>query len=129
MLHPYIPSIAVNLVCVATLDPSTTIRRAASAAFQELVGRQSVGVERVPSGVQVLQVMDYHAVGSRRGGFEVAGIVASLDAGYREGIVEWCCLRGAGHWEEKGRDGVAKVLGRIFREKRDGIQGVLKQLV
>lgn len=129
MLLPYIPSIAINLVCVATLDPNTTIRRAASAAFQELVGRQSIGVERVPIGVQVLQVMDYHAVGSRRGGFEVAGVVAGLDRGYREGIVEWCVLRGVGHWEEKGREGTAKVLGRIFGEKRDGIDGVLRQLV
>jgi len=114
---------------VATLDPSTTIRRAASAAFQELVGRQSIGNERVPQGISVLSMMDYHAVGSRRGGFEVAGNVALVDERYRVGIIEWCVFRGVGHWEEKGRDGVAKVLGRIFSNSRSGIVDVLQQLV
>jgi hypothetical protein len=66
-------------------------------------------------------MMDYHAVGSRRGGFEVAGVVAEVDVIYRKGIVEWCVSRGVGHWEEKGREGTAKVLGRIFSVDRDGI--------
>jgi tubulin-specific chaperone D len=128
-LTSWIGKIAVQLVCVATLDPSTTIRRAASAAFQELVGRQSSGIETVPKGITVLSMMDYHAVGSRRGGFEVAGIVAEADVGYRRGVVEWCVSRGVGHWEEKGREGVAKVLGRIFSDNRDGIIEVLQRLV
>jgi tubulin-specific chaperone D len=114
---------------VATLDPSTTIRRAASAAFQELVGRQSSGTETVQKGISVLSMMDYHAVGSRRGGFEVAGIVAGVDVIYRKGIVEWCISRGVGHWEEKGREGIAKVLGRIFSVNRDGIIEALERLV
>jgi len=129
VLHPWIPEIAVNLACTATLDPSTTIRRASSAAFQELVGRQSIGREVVPSGITVLSVMDYHAVGSRRGGFEVAGLVAGFDEQYRKGIVEWCVARGVGHWESKGREGTAKVLGKIFQERRDGIEEVLRHLV
>jgi tubulin-specific chaperone D len=122
-----IQQIAIHLICVATLDPSTTIRRAASAAFQELVGRQVVG--SIPCGITVLSMMDYHAVGSRRGGFEVAGEVALVDKGYRGGIVEWCISRGVGHWEGKGREGIAKVLGRIFSHGRDGIIDTLQQLV
>src|SRR5271170_1713405 len=128
-LNPLILPIAVQLVCVATLDPSTTIRRAASAAYQELVGRQSSGNDRVPHGIQVLSMMDYHAVGSRRGGFEAAGTVALVDERYRVGVVEWCVARGVGHWEEKGREGAAKVLGRIFSHCRDGIIDVLQRLV
>ena len=128
-LTPWILDIAVRLVCVSTLDPSTTIRRAASAAYQELVGRQSSGTERVPSGITVLSMMDYHAVGSRRGGFEVAALVASTDARYRRGIIEWCVSRGVGHWEEKGREGIAKVLGRIFHDWGDGISDVIRRLV
>lgn len=129
LLDPWIIDIAVRIVCVATLDPNTTIRRAASAAYQELVGRQSSGTDRVPGGIMVLSMMDYHAVGSRRGGFEVATQVASVDERYRQGIVEWCVSRGLGHWEEKGREGVAKVLGRIFCVCGDGIDEVLHQLV
>jgi len=129
LLEPFIPAIAVRLVCVATLDPSTTIRRAASAAFQELVGRQSFGVDRVPQGINVLSMMDYHAVGARRGAFEVASQVAAVDGRYREGLVEWCVVRGVGHWEEKGREGAAKVLGKMFLDDRKGIELVLQQLV
>ena len=128
-IDTWILKIAIQLVCVATLDPSTTIRRAASAAFQELVGRQSIGNERVPQGITVLSMMDYHAVGSRRGGFEVAGNVALVDERYRHGVIEWCASKGVGHWEEKGREGIARVLGRIFSTSRDGIVEVLQQMV
>lgn len=117
------------MVCVATLDPSTTIRRAASAAYQELVGRQSPGTDRVPDGIRVLSMMDYHAVGSRRGGFDVAVAVSCVDGGYWDGVVEWCVLRGVGHWEERGREGIAKVLGRLFAKKQPGAVGVLTKLV
>ena len=128
-LTPFILPIAVRVVCIATLDPSTTIRRAASAAFQELVGRQSAREDRVPAGIKVLSMMDYHAVGSRRGGMEVAVQVARTARVYREGVVEWCVERGVGHWEEKGREGVAKVLGRIFEESREGVKDILRRLV
>jgi hypothetical protein len=129
ILTPFLVDIAIRLVCVATLDPSTTIRRAASAAYQELVGRQSSGIERVPAGITVLAMMDYHAVGSRRGGFEVAVQVSSVDVRYRRGIVDWCISRGVGHWEEKGREGVARVLGNVFRHQSDGVEDVVRQLV
>ena len=74
-------------------------------------------------------MMDYHAVGSRRGGFDVAVAVSFVDGVYWDGIVEWCVLRGVGHWEQRGREGVAKVLGRLFAKKRPGAVGVLTKLV
>lgn len=128
-LEMWILDIAVQLVCVATLDPSTTIRRAASAAYQELVGRQSSDNNRVPHGITILSMMDYHAVGPRRGGFEVAANVALEDERYRAGVVEWCVARGVGHWEERGREGVAKVLGGIFSSNGEKIVDVLQRLV
>lgn len=93
------------------------------------MGRQSLGVDRVPHGITVLSMMDYHAVGSRRGAFEVAVQVAGVDRGYREGLVEWCVIRGVGHWEEKGRGGIAKALGRIFQSDKSNIVTVLERLV
>jgi tubulin-specific chaperone D len=128
-LEPWLLEIAVRLACVATLDPSTTIRRAASAAYQELVGRQSPSNDRVPEGIAVLSMMDYHAVGSRRGGFEAAGKVASIDRRYRAGIIEWCISRGVSHWEQKGREGVAKVLGKVFISDKEDVIDVLRLLV
>jgi hypothetical protein len=43
--------------------------------------------------------------------------------------VDWCVSRGVGHWEEKGRGGVAKVLGRVFSVNRAGIIELLQRLV
>lgn len=77
----------------------------------------------------MLSMMDYHAVGSRRGGFEAAVNVALLDERYREAIVDWCLRRGVGHWEEKGREGVAKLLGQIFSVHSSRAVHVLEQLV
>jgi hypothetical protein len=73
--------------------------------------------------------MDYHAVGSRRGGFDVAVSVSELDRGYLDGIVEWAVLRGTGHWEERGREGCARVLGRLFAGRHEGLGDVLRTLI
>jgi tubulin-specific chaperone D len=126
-LRSHLLPVATTLVCVAVFDPNSTIRRAASAAFQELVGRQG-HTGNVPSGIAVLGMMDYHAVGSRRGGLEVAVRVAEVEGDYRVRMVEWCVVRGVGHWEERGREGVAMVLGRIVPMDR-GYTAVLERLV
>jgi hypothetical protein len=60
---------------------------------------------------------------------EVAVQVAKMEGVYRSGVVEWCVERGVGHWEEKGREGVARVLGRIFEGSREGVVDVLRRLV
>ncbi|VDK47268.1 unnamed protein product [Anisakis simplex] len=58
----YVPQIATSLVCVAVFDREINVRRAASAAFQENVGRQG----SFPNGIEVLTMIDYFAVGMRR---------------------------------------------------------------
>lgn len=74
-------------------------------------------------------MMDYHAVSSRRGGFDVAVSVSELDRGYRDGVVEWAVSRGTGHWEERGRKGCGKVLGRLFDGRHDGQEDLLRTLM
>ena len=44
-------------------DREVNCRRAASAAFQENVGR--LGAEAVPHGIDLLTTCDYHSVGIR----------------------------------------------------------------
>ncbi|KAL8886373.1 MAG: hypothetical protein Q9192_006497 [Flavoplaca navasiana] len=62
LLNSVIQSLAAALVLTATLDPEGNIRRGASAALQELVGRHP---DMVPSGISLIQIVDYHAVGLR----------------------------------------------------------------
>ncbi|KAL8849143.1 MAG: hypothetical protein Q9221_005866 [Calogaya cf. arnoldii] len=61
-LNSVIELLAAKLVLTATLDPEGNIRRGASAALQELVGRHP---DMVPDGIQLIQIVDYHAVGLR----------------------------------------------------------------
>ncbi|KAL8725544.1 MAG: hypothetical protein Q9181_006379 [Wetmoreana brouardii] len=83
--------LAAELVLTATLDPEGNIRRGASAALQELVGRHP---ETIREGIQLIHVIDYHAVGLRsRALAEVSLQAGALDSMYlyaiSEGLLSW----------------------------------------
>lgn len=54
--------LAVELVCAACVDPSGNIRRGASAALQELIGRHP---DTIHEGIALVQVVDYFSVARR----------------------------------------------------------------
>uniref|UniRef100_A0A669Q3V7 Tubulin-specific chaperone D n=1 Tax=Phasianus colchicus TaxID=9054 RepID=A0A669Q3V7_PHACC len=60
-LIPFINQISSALVIAAVFDRDVNCRRAASAAFQENVGRQGT----FPHGIDILTAADYFAVGNR----------------------------------------------------------------
>ncbi|KAJ6444616.1 glycosyltransferase family 31 protein [Purpureocillium lavendulum] len=111
--HPAESSIlqvlATELVVTASLDPAGNIRRGASAALQELIGRHPDTVEQ---GIAVVQTVDYHAVARRsRAVEEVATNVTRLSPKYGEalvdGILGW---RGIGDMDAPSR----RVAGAAF---------------
>lgn len=61
VFKPYVKDIAGALVVVTVFDREINCRRAASAAFQENVGRQG----SFPHGIEILTTADYFAVGVR----------------------------------------------------------------
>ncbi|KAK1233809.1 hypothetical protein PQX77_003015 [Marasmius sp. AFHP31] len=67
-LVPHANELARHLVTVSLYDREVHIRRAASAAFQEFVGRTSL----FPHGIDILAKTDFYAVGIRRNSFLVA---------------------------------------------------------
>lgn len=84
LLNSVIESLAAELVLTATLDPEGNIRRGASAALQELVGRHP---DMVPSGIPLIQIVDYHAVGLRaRAMDDVVFQAVALDKIYLDAI-------------------------------------------
>lgn len=102
--------LATELVTSASLDPAGNIRRGASAALQELVGRHPDTVEK---GIWVVQTVDYHAVARRsRAMVEVAQGVTKLSADYgvaiADGIRGW---RGIGDPDPASRRAAAASYG------------------
>lgn len=67
MLEPFANAVSTRLAIVMTLDREVTIRRAASAAFQEWVGRTSL----IPNGIDALREADFSAVGVRRNAYVI----------------------------------------------------------
>ncbi|KAK3066471.1 hypothetical protein LTR53_017174, partial [Teratosphaeriaceae sp. CCFEE 6253] len=58
-----IQTVAVQLILSACLDPAGNIRRGSSAALQELIGRHP---NQVADGIDLVQIVEYQAVGLRR---------------------------------------------------------------
>ena len=72
--------VADELVVTAATDPSGNIRRGASAALQELIGRHP---DQVIKGISLVQLVDYHMVALRsKALLEVATSVTALDQHY-----------------------------------------------
>lgn len=117
--HPASSSIlqvlGTELVITASLDPAGNIRRGASAALQELIGRHPDTVEK---GIWVVQTVDYHAVARRsRAMEEVALNAARLSAQYGEavadGILGW---RGIGDVDAASRRDSGTAIGVLTSE-------------
>lgn len=104
--------LATDLVVTASFDPAGNIRRGASAALQELIGRHPDTVDR---GIEVVQTVDYHAVARRsRAIDEVATKAAELSTQYGEAlidaVVDW---RGIGDVDAQSRRAAAAGFGKL----------------
>lgn len=89
--------ISNEVLLAATLDPSGNIRRGASAALQEMIGRHP---DTITEGISVVQTVDYHAVALRsKALLEVAVGASRLNESYRclivDGLLDWRGIRSA----------------------------------
>lgn len=105
--------IATELVVSACLDPSGNLRRGASAALQELIGRHP---DMVLAGISVVQTVDYHAVARRsRALVEVSFAASKLNIIYHlsllHALLDWRALR-ATEAESRSQTGLA--IGNLF---------------
>lgn len=86
-----------EVLLAATLDPSGNIRRGASAALQEMIGRHP---DTIQEGISLVQIVDYHAVALRsKALLEVAVGASWLNESYRclivDGLLDWRGIRSA----------------------------------
>ena len=117
--HPAASSIlqvlGTELVVAGCLDPAGNIRRGASAALQELIGRHPDTVER---GIGVVQTVDYHAVARRSRAIEEVAVNATkLSTQYGDalidGILGW---RGVGDVTDASRRCSGATFGALTAE-------------
>ncbi|KAI1450191.1 tubulin folding cofactor D C terminal-domain-containing protein [Annulohypoxylon stygium] len=107
--------VATELAVTASLDPAGNIRRGASAALQELIGRHPDTVEK---GISVVQIVDYHAVALRSKAIhEVALQATRLSSHYGHALLEatlgW---RGIGDMDAGARRVAASSFGSLTAE-------------
>ncbi|KAJ4015123.1 hypothetical protein NW752_006575 [Fusarium irregulare] len=120
--HPATSSIiqvlGTELVVTASLDPAGNIRRGASAALQELVGRHPDTVEQ---GIWVVQTVDYHSVARRsRAIQEVAVNATRLASQYGEAIIDTLLgWRGIGDLDAASRRVSGAAFGVLTYELSD----------
>ncbi|KAL2829958.1 tubulin folding cofactor D C terminal-domain-containing protein, partial [Aspergillus cavernicola] len=121
--------LAIELVCAACVDPSGNIRRGASAALQELIGRHP---DTIVEGISIVQVVDYHAVARRsRAMIEVSKATVALSSQYWsplvESLMQW---RGIGSSDPESRRHAARALGVLsIHEACKSVRVVLQRLL
>ncbi|KDQ11508.1 hypothetical protein BOTBODRAFT_457108 [Botryobasidium botryosum FD-172 SS1] len=94
-IKPFAMELARHLVVVSLYDREIQIRRAASAAFQENVGRMNL----FPHGIDILRKTDFYAVSIRRNAFITAAPQVAEHDEYRQFLIDHLLITTLRHWD------------------------------
>ncbi|GAA5904049.1 hypothetical protein JCM5296_002517 [Sporobolomyces johnsonii] len=121
----YARQLAERLVCVALFDREVAIRRAASAAFQEGVGRWGV----FPHGIDVLRKIDFFTVSVRHRAFLEAAPSVAQHPEYRPPIINHLISTGIAHYDPDIRTLSAKALGKVVSLDAEQASGLVEEQI
>ncbi|KAH7921320.1 ARM repeat-containing protein [Leucogyrophana mollusca] len=110
-LSGHATKLAQSLAAVSLYDREIHIRRAASAAFQEHVGRMGL----FPHGIDVLRKTDFYAVSIRRNAFVVAAPQVAEHIEYRTSLLDHVLSVTLRHWDVVMRQLGAQSLSEICK--------------
>ncbi|XP_076234650.1 tubulin folding cofactor D [Calliopsis andreniformis] len=106
IIQPYVKEIAAMLLVVTCFDREINCRRAASAAFQENVGRQG----NFPHGIEIVTIADYFEVGVRNHAYlRISTQIAQYEE-YKKPLIDHLVARKVTHWDTAIRELSAKAL-------------------
>lgn len=109
VFEQYVSKLSSGLLKTAIFDREVNCRRAASAAFQENVGRQG----NFPHGIEILTKADYFTLSNiTTSYFEISDFVAQFDE-YRFELINHVVDTKLGHWEKSIRELASKSLGAL----------------
>ncbi|GLD96044.1 hypothetical protein PINS_up004722 [Pythium insidiosum] len=109
------------MLVTCVFDRELHCRRAASAAFQEHVGRQ--GRAAFPHGIALLTRADYVNVANRRHAFLVVSPFVASFPEYRDALLDHLVTKKLSHWDASIRELAARAIGRIVVSAPDMHQG------
>ncbi|CAI2736224.1 unnamed protein product [Schistosoma spindalis] len=125
-LVDYVVPIASSLVLVSLFDREVSVRRAASAAFQENVGRQG----QFPHGIEILTTCDYFNVGNRAHCYLQLSVSVAKFKEYVEPMIDHLVNVRLGHWDDSIRYLAACALGKLYIANPDYMmENVLPQII
>jgi tubulin-specific chaperone D len=105
-LAPFVTAIAGALLVVAVFDREVNVRRAASAAFQENVGRQG----QFAHGIDILIKCDYYAVGQLANCYLSLSVYIAQYDEYRQPLVDHLLEHKYNHWDQTIRELASQAL-------------------
>ncbi|KAJ3682191.1 hypothetical protein LUZ60_014764 [Juncus effusus] len=107
--------LAPHLLRVACYDREVNCRRAASAAFQENVGRQG----DFPHGIEIVNMADYFALSSRSNSYLQVAVSISGYKEYLRPFVDELLFSKINHWEKGLRELAAEGLSALAKYEPD----------
>lgn len=118
---PFVHKISAGLLTVATFDREINCRRAASAAFQESVGR----LGNFPFGIEISTTTDFYSVGLRQNSYlNISDYIAQYEE-YRKPLIDHLIDRKVNHWDPAIRELAAKALHKLTRRDPDYVSTVV----
>lgn len=118
--------LAPHLLTVACYDREVNCRRAASAAFQENVGRQGA----FPHGIDIVNTADYFSLASRANSYLLVAVSIAQYKEYLYPFAEELICYKLPHWDKSLRELAAEALAALAKYDHDFFGGyVLEKLV
>lgn len=128
MLRPFAPQLSESVVIAFLFDREVNCRRAASAAFQEFVGRQ--GAQNFKHGISILTTADYFSLGNRNDAYTAISLhIAQYDE-YRRPMLKNLYDVKLRHWDKAIRVLASQALGKLTHLDTEYIESkVIPQLL
>ncbi|XP_028979458.1 tubulin-specific chaperone D isoform X2 [Esox lucius] len=114
-LKPFVTQIACALVITAVFDRNINCRRAASAAFQENVGRQGT----FPHGIEIVVAADYFAVGNLTNCYLAISVYIASFPEYTRPMIDHLVSMKINHWDGVIRELATKALHKLTAQAPD----------
>jgi tubulin-specific chaperone D len=105
-MKPHVQTLSTNLIIISLFDREVNCRRAASATFQECVGRQG----NFPHGIEILTEADYFTLANKTNAYLNVSVYVGQFEEYLEPMINHLVNEKLKHYEESLRQLAAEAL-------------------